>query len=457
MGRYPFFLLALLFAFSGCDVETCVGEECEPCYKKECGEDQGHSCGTCYSSYEYCSTNNQCVLYEDAPECGEFECGDATAETFYGSQTISCGTCADDSYCSSGQKCVGPLWRLTVDAKFEGQMPCIGNDGTLYVPSSGGYLFAVSPEGALKWKTSGIYDNFPVIGNDGSIYVLVNGELSARDPVDGSEKWRFVPEKKQYGGTLSSAVANDGTIYMSDGVYVHAVSSEGALKWSFSYLENEVFSVIVVGSDDALYVAYVGGMAEGYPYYRIVAVTAEGEQRWVSSDKYDHIYASLVIGRDDTVYIGGRLLSDPPDEVSLFALGVDGVTKWKGPSGIPMIIDEKDSIYACDYSNTHMVTVVAPDGKEEYSFHLWTGDLTLGDDGTLYNSGPDAYDLEGNELWAIEAYSGFFPVMDDRGVIYFGNNEASSIYAIPSLSTGPADAPWPMFRGSAKRNGRVNR
>ncbi|MCL5283436.1 MAG: PQQ-binding-like beta-propeller repeat protein, partial [Armatimonadetes bacterium] len=50
--------------------------------------------------------------------------------------------------------------------------PAIGADGTVYVGSEGYNLYAIKPDGTLKWKyqTGGIGSS-PAIGADGTVYV----------------------------------------------------------------------------------------------------------------------------------------------------------------------------------------------------------------------------------------------------------------------------------------------
>ena len=51
--------------------------------------------------------------------------------------------------------------------------PAIGSDGTIYIGSSGNYLYAINPNGSKKWefKTGWDVSSSPAIGSDGTIYV----------------------------------------------------------------------------------------------------------------------------------------------------------------------------------------------------------------------------------------------------------------------------------------------
>jgi outer membrane protein assembly factor BamB len=51
--------------------------------------------------------------------------------------------------------------------------PAIGSDGTVYVGSTDGKLYAVTPAGMLKWAfaTGNSIESSPAIGSDGTLYV----------------------------------------------------------------------------------------------------------------------------------------------------------------------------------------------------------------------------------------------------------------------------------------------
>lgn len=96
-----------------------------------------------------------------------------------------------------------------------GSSPAIGTDGTIYFGSDDDKVYAVSPQGKVKW-TFQAGDNLgissPAIAPDGTIYIgsaSREGALYALNP-DGSQKW-----KAHLGGAvLSPALAADGTIYV---------------------------------------------------------------------------------------------------------------------------------------------------------------------------------------------------------------------------------------------------
>lgn len=111
--------------------------------------------------------------------------------------------------------------------------PVIGADGTIYLgsednsfhfPDQPYNLYAFNANGVMKWKYQTGYTAFtPAIGADGTIFTAsADNYLYALNP-DGSLKWRFNP-----GGALQSfpAIAPDGTVYIhGSDYYLYAITS----------------------------------------------------------------------------------------------------------------------------------------------------------------------------------------------------------------------------------------
>ena len=67
-------------------------------------------------------------------------------------------------------------WRFKLDGDYSTHSPGVGADGTIYVSLPNGKLFAIAPDGTLRWVfQAGLgFGGFgPVsVGADGTIYVL---------------------------------------------------------------------------------------------------------------------------------------------------------------------------------------------------------------------------------------------------------------------------------------------
>jgi len=106
--------------------------------------------------------------------------------------------------------------------------PAIAEDGTIYFGTAGGRIYAVDKNGTKKWhKYVGQYPTPPVIGKDGTIYIAAtrrdaqfdpweHGYLYALNP-DGTIKWRTKLESDipyDYCYPSPIAIGKDGTIYI---------------------------------------------------------------------------------------------------------------------------------------------------------------------------------------------------------------------------------------------------
>jgi len=142
--------------------------------------------------------------------------------------------------------------------------PVVGADGSIYVGSRVGWLYALTPEGSLKWKFSvgDDYISSPLMGSDGTLYVgTSNNTIYALDPNNGSIKWSLSPET--YGWISCEVIGSDGILYATceDG-YLYAIDSNThSIKWYFSV--DSVLDDVIIGSNNTL---YAGGAVDGYLY-----------------------------------------------------------------------------------------------------------------------------------------------------------------------------------------------
>ena len=142
--------------------------------------------------------------------------------------------------------------------------PVVGADGSIYVGSRVGWLYALTPEGSLKWKFSvgDDYISSPLIGSDGTLYVgTSNNTIYALDPNNGSIKWSLSPETR--GWISCEVIGSDGIFYATceDG-YLYAIDSNThSIKWYFSV--DSVLDDVIIGSNNTL---YAGGNVDGYLY-----------------------------------------------------------------------------------------------------------------------------------------------------------------------------------------------
>jgi outer membrane protein assembly factor BamB len=109
----------------------------------------------------------------------------------------------------------GGLWSFPADLPAP---PCVASDGTIYFGSRDHRLYAVDPDGGLKWffSTGGAIRSAPAISKAGFVYFgSEDGKLYSLD-ANGHKRWDFSIRGPLY----SPTIAPDGTIYVQsvDGV-----------------------------------------------------------------------------------------------------------------------------------------------------------------------------------------------------------------------------------------------
>jgi hypothetical protein len=124
------------------------------------------------------------------------------------------------------------LWRFEVDAMYVQSRPVTGSDGTVYVNDIDGHLYALTPDGGLKWVLNGVGTSGTAIGPDDTVYVGNTREITAVNP-DGTVKWRFVENPGAF-ILLGPSVGPDGNIYAvaTSGIGILSLTPQGSLRWT---------------------------------------------------------------------------------------------------------------------------------------------------------------------------------------------------------------------------------
>jgi len=265
------------------------------------------------------------------------------------------------AYTSSGKR----LWTFESPTRhnLHGE-PTVAQDGTIYVGSWDTNVYALNPDGTLKWA-------FPT---DGSIAPLASPTLS-------------LDEKTIYVGSGDPNFDPGGTLY--------ALSADGRERWHVRLDGNRV-SGVVVAADGTL---FANGMS------RVFHLGSDGSIIWQSQDGTASSLAPS-LSKNGIVYVGRG-----PDG-KFFALDASsGQTLWSFQTGVNPAYDPNNP-KAPPYGVPTTPTIGAdgvvyfgamdgvfyalnPDGTLLWSFQ--TGDNidengpALGPDGTLYFSSADGF------------------------------------------------------------------
>ena len=115
--------------------------------------------------------------------------------------------------------------------------PVVAPDKTIYIGSNQGYLYALNPTGTIKWSYNAGYplQSSPIIDASGSIYFGASKYVFAvgDDGFSAYPKW-LTPFQTNANVNSSPALGSNGYLYFgSDDGYVYAIEHfTGLLKWS---------------------------------------------------------------------------------------------------------------------------------------------------------------------------------------------------------------------------------
>jgi outer membrane protein assembly factor BamB len=340
----------------------------------------------------------------------------------------------------------------------------IASNGTLYLGSNDGYIYALNPTNPTNnhviWKkqlidiaeypiTSQLYTT-PAIALDGTIYIGSNeGYLYALNPVDGTIKWSYYA-----GHPLQSSPTIDNTsntIYFGAGYSVYAIGDagyKGYLKWLTPFdTSGNVYSSPALGLTGKLYF----GSDDGY-VYAVDSLT--GLFAWKQSTNttpvppnLNPIFTSPAVDLSNNVIIGNGSFMNG---VLYCYAGDTGDVLWNnsydaniGPFYNTVAV-YGDTIYLSTIAYVYAINRI--NGVEKYKFkngNFYYTSPIIDANGTLYLASLSVYTSDGIlhsitdngatliENWSYTVSYGRLapPVIGDDGTIYISST-ANKIYAI---------------------------
>ncbi len=351
------------------------------------------------------------------------------------------------------------LWTFQTGDGIESS-PSIAKDGTIYVGSHDGYLYAINQDGTEKWKTriatpveKEHYGHListsssPAIGEDGTIYISsMDQYLFAVNP-DGTEKWRF-SKGVSFDTWASPAIGEDGTIYITssepkEGVY--AINPDGTQKWFYSGGAN-MFNSPSIGEDGTIY----AGIPTGAKRNEVIALSTGGRELWSTRTSL-FLESTPSIAKDGTIYIGSFVEGETG--AGLYSISSSGTQNWHFTTDAKEVmatpaIGEDGTIYVGDYKDDgSKFYALDPDGTEKWRVNA-AGPIgssaAIGADGTIYfgvsspgKGQPSFYALnpDGTVKWILEEEISFAgsPAIGADGTIFIGAWDGN-LYAIGGSS-----------------------
>ncbi|MFZ2634564.1 MAG: PQQ-binding-like beta-propeller repeat protein [Desulfosalsimonadaceae bacterium] len=357
-------------------------------------------------------------------------------------------------------------WRFETGGDIDSS-PAIGSDGTVYVGSDDGNLYAIDPEtGAEIWRfaSGGEIRSSPAVGADGTIYFGSMNALYALKS-NGTLKWSFNAGDYIFS---SPAVSSDGRIVYvgsSDGS-LYAINSTGTLKWLYQ-TGDKIVSSPAIGYDGIETVVYVGSQDR-----HVYAIAADnGALKWQFETRAE-VYGSPAIGSDGTVYVGECKTSTAETyDFDFFCINVDGSKRWginggRGFYSSPAI--GSDGIIYVGTWDGYFVAI-NPGGTISWSVRTSppsdiNSSPAVGANDVIYVGCKDGnvYAFQGNvdtdeeQTWVFQTGDIIqsSPVIDADGTIFFGSRD-NNLYAINPGNLTPANSSWAMFRQNSLHTGTV--
>lgn len=331
--------------------------------------------------------------------------------------------------------------------------PAIGADGTIYVGSWDGKLYAVNPDGTTRWvyPPSGSLPAFrgsPAVGPNGAVYIGCLNNRMYCITSGGACFYSYLT-----GGQIYSTpgFGADGTVYFGarNGKVYALDPLSPALRsgWPVT-LGGYIDSSPAIAPDGTIYIAAQNSLHARLP-------NGQAKPGWPKATG-NTIWASPAIARDGTVYVGST-------DGKLYAWAPDGTAKWTYNTGLSIRSSPAVGPEGNVYFGTDGGTVVALNSGGAL---LWTrpagyyidsspavdasGNVIIGSwNGMVYALRPD----DGATEWSFST-GGLVqssPTLFTNGVVYVGN-AAGNLYALQDVS-GPAPGDWSMFRQNARHTG----
>ena len=339
-------------------------------------------------------------------------------------------------------KCEGPTGQVAGGI-------IIGEDGTLYFGDSSWNLYALHPDGRLKWiyKTGGVITSAPALAEDGTLYLGAwDSYLHAVYSTNGTRKWIFPTHANIH---CAPTIAPDGTIYigtlwsLGNGGKVHAVNPDGTEKWRFQTGDAVSSSPAISGEGTIFFGSY-----DTYIY----ALNLNGTLKWQYKTG-EQVRGSPSIATDGTIYIGSF-------DGYLYALYPNGTLKWK--CGVGSYGTETNPSIGSDgtiYVGRQALYAINPDGTVKWSFnmgperHITTSSPAISADGTIY-VGTNIGDVSGGEIIAVNSdgterwrkqialeFVDSSPSIAEDGTVYIGSFYDTSIGYLHAF--GPVESNSP--------------
>ena len=173
-------------------------------------------------------------------------------------------------------------------------------DNTIYAVSENNRIFAIAPDGQVRWTFNAPNKFFggAVVGQDGSVIAVDERQvIYALDPNSGLLRWNLNLSLVVSATVRTSpTVGPDGTIYVvntRDPGDLFAVAGNGTLKWRYTGMRTRRFDYAPLVSANAIFTASIEQL--------IYAVNLDGSARYTFATE-SKIFARPVVDSQENLY-----------------------------------------------------------------------------------------------------------------------------------------------------------
>jgi outer membrane protein assembly factor BamB len=215
------------------------------------------------------------------------------------------------------------------DRPAGGDAPAVDSDGTIFVQGTTTWVYALAPDRKPIWKVDLKAPAEPIAASDGTVYVSIGSEIAAVT-APGQVTWR-VP----YGPAATGVAIAGGIVVAGNGGRITALSGSGGRLWTFSPAGG--FSGALVVSGSTVY----AGSSSGTLYALSVD---NGSELW-EADSPAPIVAGPVVTPSGAIAFG----SD-----KLYVLNRSGTSMWSAgaPVAFGLAPDSADGVLDALQSGT---------------------------------------------------------------------------------------------------------
>ena len=296
----------------------------------------------------------------------------------------------------------------------------------------------------------------PVFSMDGNTFYLPTsnqkGNLNAYNKIDGSKKWDFDITSITYGG--GSAVGPDDVIYQGarDG-RLYAVKADGSQKWLYdtgATNKNLDCFPAVKGDGSIVYIL------DGDNVFHAIN-TSDGSKIWSQNlEGTANKAGAVAIDKDGRIYVGTRSY--------IYAFNHEGEQLWRASAAVTEIGSfaiDGSTLYAAQISGAGLVAINTADGSIKWTVPA-NGDAyapVVGKEGNVYfvdKGGKSLYAVNSQGVleWKFNAGAALtycFPVLDEKGIIYFGASNG----IIHAVDTSTGEEVWNMTTDASGDNKKI--